>query len=143
VAAPLGDEVAIVDFEVETEAAGHFVAPLETDRGRADDDDVVEALTQAQLLDDEAGFDSFAESDVVGDEEVGAGQLESLFEGRELMDKLVERDAGAERGLEEAGVGGGDDVPLEGVEVGGEMLRRIELQGRVKERLDAPFSSLC
>ena len=39
----------------------------------------------------------------------------------------VEADAGAEGGLEEVGVSGGDAVPAESVEVGGEEAGRVEI----------------
>jgi hypothetical protein len=44
-------------------------------------------------------------------------------------------DAGAEGGLEEAGVGGGDGAPLERVEVGGEAARLVERVRRAQAAL--------
>jgi hypothetical protein len=83
--AGLGDEVAVVDLEVEAEALVELFLPLEADAGGGDDEDEVDALAEEELLEDEAGLDGLAKADVVGDEEVGAGELEGLHEGRELV----------------------------------------------------------
>jgi hypothetical protein len=61
---------------------------------------------------------------VVGDQQVDPGQLERLAQGLQLVG--IEPDAGAERRLEEAGVGGGDGVPANRAGVGGEELGIIE-----------------
>jgi hypothetical protein len=53
-----------------------------------------------------------------------AGELEGLLGRGELV--VEEVDASAEGGLEEAGVGGSDGAPLEGVEVGGEAAGLVE-----------------
>ncbi len=47
--------------------------------------DEVDPLAEQQLLQDQAGLDGLAEADVVGDEQVGARQLERLLERRELV----------------------------------------------------------
>ncbi len=103
------------------------------DGGGADDEHPVHALAEHQLLHDEAGFDGLAQAHVVGDEEVDAGQLERLLERSELVIEQV--NAGAERGLEEPGVGGGDGAPLEGVEVGGEVAGLVEPGGSAEAAL--------
>jgi len=118
------DKVAVEDLEREAKPFLHLVAPLQRDRRRTDDEDAIHTLTKHQLLHDETGFDGFPEAYVVGDEEVDARQLERLFERGKLMIEQV--DAGTERGLEEAGIGGRDGVPLEGMEVGGEAARRVQ-----------------
>jgi hypothetical protein len=118
------DEVAVEDGEGEAEAAVELVAPLEDDGGGTGDDDPADALPHEELADDEARFDRLSEADVVGDEEPDAGHPERLAERLELVG--LDLDAGAERGLHEARVGGGDAVPAEGVEVGREELRRVE-----------------
>ena len=89
-----GHKFAVVDLEVEAEAAGHLVLPLQGHARGADDEGVLDALAQEQFLEDEAGLDGLAEADVVGDEEVGARELERLHQGSELVGG--ELDAGAE-----------------------------------------------
>jgi hypothetical protein len=78
-AAATGDEGAVVDLEAEAEARS--ISSCHCRQTRAgDDEDVVDALAQEQLLEDEAGLDGLAEADVVGDEEVGARELEGLHQ---------------------------------------------------------------
>jgi hypothetical protein len=122
--AAAGHEGAVIDLEAKPETALHLVAPLEAQRGRADDEHEFDLLAQGQLLEDEAGFDGLAQAHVVGDEQVRPGEVERSLEWCELV--ADELDAGAERGLEEAGVGGRDRVPAQGVQVGGKGARRIE-----------------
>jgi hypothetical protein len=122
--APAGDELPRHHLEAEAEAAHHLVAPLKADRGGTDDQHEVGLLAEDQLLEDEPRLDRLSEPDIVGDEEVRAGELEGLHEGRELV--RHELDAGAERRLEAGGVGGADGAPLERVEVGAEAGRRVE-----------------
>jgi hypothetical protein len=110
-AAAAGDELAAHHLEAQAEAAHHLVAPLQADRGRADDQDEAGLLAQDQLLQDQAGLDRLAEADVVGDEEVGARQLERLHQRRELVGHQL--DAGAKGRLEAVGVGRADGAPLE------------------------------
>ena len=103
------DVFAVEDFESEAEAIFEFGLPLIEHRGRAGDDNVLDAFAKEEFGGNEPGFDGFAEADVVGDEEIDAGQAESLAEGLELIG--VELDPGSERRLEEAGIGRGDTMP--------------------------------
>jgi hypothetical protein len=118
------DEGAVEDFEDEAEALLEFFFPLFEHGGRAGDDDFADAAAEQEFGSDEAGFDGFAETDVVGDEEVDPWEPEGFAEGFELVG--VDADACAERCLKEGGVGGSDAVPAEGVEVGAEVARGIE-----------------
>ena len=90
----------------------------EQHRRRAGDDDLAHLLAQQQLAGDQAGLDRLAQADVVGDEQVDARQQQGLAQRLELVG--VEADAGPERGLEQPRVGGGDAVPAQRVQVGGE-----------------------
>lgn len=63
-AAAAGDEFAVVDLEVQAEAARHLVLPLQADARGADDEGVVDALAQEELLQDEAGLDGLAEAEM-------------------------------------------------------------------------------
>lgn len=128
-----GDEVAVEDLKVETEALLHLVAPLQRDRGGADDEHAVDALAEHKLLHHQPGLDGLPQADVVGDEQVHPRQLERLLERGELV--VEQMNARAERGLEESGVGGGDRAPLQGVQVGGEAPGLVEGGGRAQARL--------
>ena len=75
-----------------------------------------------------AGLDRLAEADVVGDEEVDPGQSQGLLQRLQLVG--VDPDAGPERRLEQVRVGRGHAVPLQGVQVGREQLRRVESPAR-------------
>ena len=99
-AAHAADEVAVEHREGEAEARLQLVLPLQDDRRRARDDDAADLLAQEQLADDQPRLDGLAEADVVGDEEVDAGQQQRLAQRLELVGHHL--DAGAERRLEEA-----------------------------------------
>ena len=110
---------AVEDIEDEAEAGFEFALPLRHHRRRADDDDVLDATAEEQLAGDEAGLDRLAEADVVGDEEIHPRQEQGFPQGLELVG--VEPDAGAEGGLEEPRVRGGDAVPAERADEGAEV----------------------
>ena len=110
--------VLVEDLEGQAEAALQFVLPLEEHRRRAGDDDFADLLAEEQLAGDQPGLDGLAQADVVGDEQVDPRQQQGLAQRLKLVG--VEPDAGAERRLEQPGVGGRDAVPPEGVQVGGE-----------------------
>ena len=116
--------VFIQNLELEAEATGQFLLPLQQHRGRAAHDDLAYFLAQQKLAGDQAGLNGFAQADVIGDEEIYPRQSERLAQWFELVG--IEPDTGAERRLEKAWIGGGDAVPSEGVQIGRETLRGIE-----------------
>ena len=122
--AAASDERPVHDLEVEAEPLLHLVAPLETHRRGADDQHELDALAEKQLLRDEPRLDGLSEADVVSDEHVRARQRKRLLQWRELMAHQL--DAGPERGLKQLGVGGRHAVPLQRVQVGGEVPRRVD-----------------
>ena len=119
-----GDVVAVEDLEDEAEALLELGLPLLEHRRRRRDDDRLRLLAQQQLARDQAGLDRLAEAGVVGDEEVDAREPQRLAQRLHLVG--VDLDAGAERRLEEVRVGGGDAVPAQRVEEGGELARVVE-----------------
>jgi hypothetical protein len=123
-AAARGDVVAVVDDEREAKAALHLLAPLAHDRRRARDDDAADLLPHEHLAKDKAGLDRLAEPDVVGDEEADARHQERFAKRLELV--VLDLDPGAVGRLEELGVGGGDAVPPDRVQVGRELPRVVE-----------------
>ena len=88
----------IDDAEVEAELVPHLVAPLDLERGGADDEDRPGAVAEDQLLGDEAGLDRLAEADVVGDQQVDARHLDGPHDRVELV--VLDLDAAAEGRLE-------------------------------------------
>ncbi len=82
---PANQKVAAEHLEREPKALLHLVAPLQGDRGGADDERKVDTLPKQELLQHEAGFDRLTKTDVVGDEEVGAWKRERLLKRGELV----------------------------------------------------------
>ncbi len=66
-AAHRGEGSAVQDGEVQAELVAHLLLPLDRQRRRADDEHPAGAVAQQHLVDDQAGFDGLAETDVVGD----------------------------------------------------------------------------
>ena len=67
---------------------------------------------------------SLSETDVVRDKDVRAGERERFLQWRQLV--VHQLDAGAEGRLKELRIGCGDGVPLERVQVSGEVARRVD-----------------
>ena len=118
------DVIAVEDLEDQAEALFQFVLPLQEHGGRTGDDDFLHATPEQQLAGDQSGFDGLAEAHVVRDEEIHARQQKRLAQRLELVG--VDADAGAKGRLEELGIGRGDAVPAERVEVGGKMSGLVE-----------------
>ena len=121
------DEGAVDDGEVEAELLQHLVAPLDLQRGRADHQDPVGTVAEHQLQDDHAGLYGFAETDVVGDQQVDAGHLDGTDDWVELV--AFNFDAAAEGRLELASIGDGGGAPADGVEEGFEVGGLVESLG--------------
>ncbi len=90
--------ILVQDFKPQAEAGIEFVAPLEQHGRRAGHDDFSNLLAEKKFAGDEAGFDGFAQPDIVGDEQVHARQPQRLAKRLQLVG--VEADAGPERRLE-------------------------------------------
>ena len=95
--------VAVDDAELQAELVAHLVAPLDLQRGGADDQHRARAVAQDQLLDDQARLDRLAQADVVGDQQVDARHLDGAHDRVELV--VLDRDAAAERALAARDVG--------------------------------------
>src|ERR1700687_2169677 len=101
--------VSVENDEAQAEASLHFALPLSDKRGRARDEDPLHLLAHDHFAENEAGFDRFAESDIVGDEEVDARHLERLFQRFQLVGHDL--DASAVRRLEKSRVRGCYEIP--------------------------------
>ena len=117
-------QLAVHEAKFEAELVRHLVAPVNLQRGGADNQHTAGAVADDQLLHDQPGFDRLAKAHVVGDQQVDARHLQSAHERVELI--VLDLHAAAEGGLEGAHVGGGDRAPAHGVEKG------VEHRGRVK-----------
>ncbi len=93
-ASHLGEKSAIEDRETQPEARLQLIRPLPKHRGRCRYDDEIDPPTQQQLAQNQAGFNRFAETDIIGDQQIDAGQQQRFAQRFELIS--VEPDTGAE-----------------------------------------------
>ncbi len=128
--------VGVDHLEREAELFKHLAAPFVAQRRRAQDEHAARAMSQEHFLDDESRFDRFAETDVVGDQQVDARHVERANDRVELV--VFERDAGAKRGLERLAVGRRDRAPANGVEKRVQAIRVVEAVA-LRRRKRRPF----
>ena len=100
---------AIDDPKFEAELLQHFVPPLDLQWGWTNNDNPVCAMTKHQFQRDEAGFDSFAQADVIGDEEIDTGHLDRPNDRVQLI--AFGLDSASKGRLKLAGVGDGRRTP--------------------------------
>ena len=110
--------------EGEAKAAGHLLLPLPQHRWGAADHHPADPLAQQHLPQDQARLDRLAQAHVIGDEQAHPWHEQGLAQRFELVGLHI--DAGPVGGLEQLGVGGGDAVPAQGVEVGRKLAGLIE-----------------
>ena len=104
-----GDKGAVNDLEPRPEPRLMLFRPLPKHRRRRRNDNKVDATPQQQFAQDEAGFDCFAEADIIGDQQIDPRQYQRFAERLELI--RVKADAGAERRLKEGGISRSDATP--------------------------------
>lgn len=90
-----GDVLLVQDLEYHPKARFELVLPLEEHRRRTRDNDVLHLLSKQQFASDEAGFDGLAEANVVGDEQIHAGQSKRFPKRLELVG--IDADSRAKR----------------------------------------------
>lgn len=122
---PPAHEGTVVHLALDAKAVRHLIAPLQAERRRADDEHEVHPLAQHQLLEYQTGLDRLAEAHVVCNKQVGAGQLQGLFEGGHLV--RHDLDACPVWRLEQVGVRGRDGAPAQRIEVSGEGFGCVDL----------------
>jgi hypothetical protein len=105
----LPEQLGVHDAEVQPELVPHLVVPLQGEPGRADNQHGAGAVAQHQLLHHQPGFNGFAQTDVIGNQQVGARHGQRAHHRVELV--VLDLDAGAERRLQRSGVGRGDRAP--------------------------------
>src|ERR1039458_7569361 len=108
-AAAIEKIVPVENYEAQSEASLHFALPLGDERGRAGDDDALDLLAHDHFAEDEAGFNRFAQSNVVGDKEIDARHLERFLQVLQVVITCL--DPGAVRRLKESRVRGSYQVP--------------------------------
>ena len=119
-----GDVAPVENHEDQPETVLQLALPLFQHRRRHGGDDRLRLAAQEQLAGDQARLDGLAEAGIVRDEEVDARQPQRLAQRLHLVG--VNRDAGAERRLEQVGVRRGGAMPAQGIEEGSEVARRVE-----------------
>lgn len=99
--------VRVHDTKFEPKLFLHLALPLFLEGSGAEYQDSAGSMAKKHLLDNEAGFDCLTETDVVGDQEIGARHVDRTNEWIQLI--ILNADATAERRLEVAAicVGGG------------------------------------
>ena len=131
------DVVGVDHAEVEAELLEHLDAPLLLERRGADDQDGARAMPQQQLLNDQTGFDGFAEADVIGDEQIDASHVDGAHQGIEL--EVLDADAATERSLEKSPIGIGSSTPSHGIE---ERVERVRVVLPRDRRQASPLDDL-
>jgi hypothetical protein len=119
----LAHAFAIDDVEGETELALELVLPLHDHRRRCGNHDQIDAPSQEKLARDKPGFDGFAETDVVRDQQIDARQPQGFAQGQQLVG--IKPDAGPERGLQQIAVGRGGGLPADRAQIRGQDFRTI------------------
>ena len=115
---------AVENLEDQPETVLQLALPLLEHRRRRRHDDGLRLPAQQQLAGDQPRLDGLAEPGVVGDEQVDPRQPQRLAQRLHLVG--VDPDAGAERRLEEVGVGGRHAVPPQRVQERREPARVVE-----------------
>ena len=123
-----GDVGSVEYLEDQAESFLQFGLPLLEHGRRRGNDDGLGLPSQEQFASDQPGLDRLAKPRIVGDEEVDAGKPERFAQRFHLVG--IQRDASAERRLEEARVRGGRTVPPQRVEEGSEPARIVETARR-------------
>ena len=100
------------------EAALHFPLPLQHHRRRRHHHHPLHLLAQQQLPHDQPGLDRLAQAHVIGDEQAHPRHPQRLAQRFQLVGLYI--DAGPQWRLEQARIGAGDAVPLQGVQITGE-----------------------
>ena len=96
-AAHCPDKGTVDNREAQPEPRLKLIRPLPEHRGRRGNDDKVDPTPQQQFAQDEAGFDCFAEADIIGDQQIDPRKYERFAQRFELI--RVEADARPERCL--------------------------------------------
>ena len=131
------DVVGVDHAEVEAELLEHLDAPLLLERRGADDQDGARAMPQQQLLNDQTGFDGFAEADVIGDEQIDASHVDGAHQRVEL--EVLDADAATEWSLEKSTIGIGGGTPSHGIE---ERVERVRVVLPRDRRQASPLDDL-
>ena len=92
--------------------------------GGAGDDGFPHLLAQQQLAFNQPGFDRLAQPDIIGDEQIDAGQEQGLTQRLKLVG--IELDTCPERRLKQPGVRRRDAIPLQRVQIGRKKPWRIK-----------------
>jgi hypothetical protein len=126
-AAQIAHGVAIHDAELQAEFVPHLVPPLDEKRCRADNQDAPGPVSDDEFQHGHPGLNGLAEAQVVGDQQVDPGHLDSPHHGIKLV--VLDFDTGAEWSLDVLEVSGRGRTPSNGIEEGVESVGGIEARG--------------
>ncbi len=121
----LPEQLPVDDPELEPESLAQLVAPLELQRSGTDDQRGARAVTQQQLLHDQAGFNGLTEANIVGDKQRRTWHPQRPYKWLKLV--VLDRDAAAEGRLQGPLVSARDRAPTDGVKEGVEFGWIVEL----------------
>ena len=108
------DVVGVDDLEFEPEFFEHLDAPFFLKRCRTDDEHAASAMPQQQFLNDETGLDRLAQTDIVRDQEIGAGHVDGADQRVEL--EILDAHSAAKRCLQESSIGVRRGTPSDGIQ---------------------------
>ena len=129
-AAQVFQKRAIDDAKFQAELVAHLVAPLHLQCSRADDQYLAGTMAYNKLLADQARLNGLAQSDIIGDQQVGARHLDGSHDRVKLV--IFHLDATAEGGLQGLDVSAGNGSPAYRVEKGIQPLGSIKADGNGK-----------
>ncbi|MCY1183086.1 hypothetical protein D3C76_721190 [compost metagenome] len=115
-ASHLLDVSAVDDPELQTEFFYHLDTPLFLQRGGTDDQDSADTMAKQHLLDDQACFDRFAETYVIGDQQIDTRHIDRTYKRIQL--KVLEAHTATKRRLEEATISISSSPPAYGIKKG-------------------------
>ena len=123
-AANLRHVLPVQDFKPKPKPPFQLLLPLLKHGRRAGHDDFSNFLAEQQFAGNQSGLNGLAESDVVGDKEVYAGQPQCFAKRFKLV--VLNADTCAERSLQQGRVSRSDTIPTKGVYVCGKERRIVE-----------------
>ncbi len=123
-AAKPAHQLAIDNPKIETKLLAHLVAPLELQRRRADNQDAAGAMTNEQVLGDQAGLNRLAQADIIGNQQIDSRHLNRPHHRVKLI--ILDLDPAAKRRLERPHIRRRHRAPAHRTEKGIEAFGGIE-----------------
>ena len=125
-AAQFLDVLGVDDLEFEPELFEHLDTPFFLKRCRTGDKHGSRTVAQQHFLNDEPGFDRFAQPHVVRDQQISAGHFNGAHQRIEL--KILDADAAAKGGLQKPSISVRRGAPSDSIQ------KRFERVGFIPPR---------